>query len=164
VPLDLNETDPEKNPLLLPHVIDAPLTEKGVQQCLERRAMASKFNVELIIVSPLVRALQTAQITFGDHLPPNVDRRSNNNNNNNAVKWLAHEGCREELGLLLCNQRRPLSETKAEFPHVDFSHHSTLILKSIALISCRPTMAVDDAAARAPVGQSVRRDNNNNNI
>mmetsp|Transcript_9435 Transcript_9435/g.19549 ORF Transcript_9435/g.19549 Transcript_9435/m.19549 type:complete len:350 (-) Transcript_9435:48-1097(-) len=112
-PLDLSETDPEKNPLLLPHVIDAPLTEKGRNQCLEKKHQASKLNVELVIVSPLVRALQTAHITFADHLPNNSERN---------VKWVAHEGTREELGLLVCNQRRPLSQTKLEFPHVDFSY------------------------------------------
>ncbi len=33
-PLDLSETDPKKNPLLLPDIIDAPLTQKGKNQCL----------------------------------------------------------------------------------------------------------------------------------
>lgn len=112
VPLNLSETDPAKNPLLLPHVIDAPLTQKGVNQCQEQY-QANSHNlqgVERIIVSPLVRALQTAQITFGDHITPKE-----------KTVWTAHEGCREELGMLLCNKRRPMSETKVQFPHVDFS-------------------------------------------
>lgn len=112
-PLDLSETDPRKNPLLLPDITDAPLTQKGRDQCAERRAAASALTgIELIIMSPLIRCLQTAHITFEDHLPGNTPR---------GVKWMAHEGVREELGTLLCNKRRPLSETERLFPGVDFT-------------------------------------------
>lgn len=115
-PLDLSETDPKKNPLLLDHVIDAPLTQKGRDQCAEQRTTASTLEgVELVIMSPLVRALQTAHITFEDHLPYNTPRER-------EVKWMAHEGVREELGLLLCNKRRPLSETESDWPEVDYTH------------------------------------------
>jgi broad specificity phosphatase PhoE len=108
----LSETDPAKNPLLLPHVIDAPLTQKGINQCKQQYELNGNNlrGVERIIVSPLVRALQTAVFTFRDHVET-ID----------TTIWTAHEGCREELGMLLCNKRRPLSETKIEFPHVDFS-------------------------------------------
>ena len=67
----------------------------------------------MIIMSPLVRCLQIAHITFEHHLPHNTLRR---------VKWMAHEGVREELGMLLCNKRRPLSKTERLFPGVDFTH------------------------------------------
>lgn len=106
---DLSETDPEKNPLLRPDVIDAALTPKGRGQCAEQRDLASKLNVELVVMSPLLRTLQTAQLTFGDNLQ------------RNSVPWVANELIREELGSLLCNKRRPLSQTQPEFPHVDFS-------------------------------------------
>lgn len=111
--LDLSETDPTKNPLLLPNVIDAPLTQKGINQCKEQYESNAHnlYGVERIIVSPLVRALQTAEITFNGHITTE----------GTSTKWSAHEGCREELGMLLCNQRRPLSETKLQFPYVDFS-------------------------------------------
>ena len=110
----MSETDPRKNLLLLPNVIDAPLTQKGRDECAERRVAASVLEgVKLIIMSPLVRCLQTARITFEDHLPHNTLRR---------VKWMVHEGVREELGMLLCNKRRPLSKTKRLFPGVDFTH------------------------------------------
>ena len=69
------------------------------------------------MVSPLVRALETACITFEDHLPS----ASKRDDGEEGVRWIAHEGIREELGLLLCNQRRPLKETLLEFHHVDFS-------------------------------------------
>ena len=110
-PPDLAETDPKKNPLLLEHIVDAPLTQKGKDQCAAQRYVASKLDgVELIICSPLVRTLQTAHITFENHL----DCKN--------VKWIAHEGVREEFGTLLCNKRRPLSETRVQFPKVDYTY------------------------------------------
>lgn len=113
VPLDLSETDPKKNPLLLPSIIDAPLTQKGRDQCARQRSAAGQLDgVELVIVSPLTRALQTAHITFEDHLPYN----------SKGIKWIAHDGIREELGTLLCNKRRPLGETELEFPEVDYTY------------------------------------------
>ncbi len=120
IPIDLSETNPELNPLLLPDIIDAPLTDKGRNQCKEQRVDKSEYlgGVELIVVSPLVRALETACITFDDHLP---SKNEIGDDDDEGVRWIAHEGIREELGLLLCNQRRPLKETQLEFPHVDFS-------------------------------------------
>ena len=53
--------------------------------------------------------------------PSSSSTTTNNHQHQDEVKWIAHEGIREELGLLLCNQRRPLRETISEFPHVDFS-------------------------------------------
>ena len=128
IPLDLSETDPQLNPLLLPNIIDAPLTDKGRNQCKEQRIDKREYlgGVELIVVSPLVRALETACITFEDHLPSSNANSRHDGKVEEGVRWIAHEGIREELGLLLCNQRRPLNETLLEFPHVDFSllvHH-----------------------------------------
>lgn len=105
---NLDETDPAKNPMIRPEVQDPPLTELGRQQCAAQRPNASNFNPELVVVSPLHRAVQTAHITFADH-------------NDGCVPWVAHDGCREELGFLVINKRRPLVETMGEFPGVDFS-------------------------------------------
>ncbi|GAB4821611.1 hypothetical protein N2152v2_008657 [Parachlorella kessleri] len=38
-----------------------------------------------------------------------------------GIKFVAHELCRERLGPSQCDRRRPLSETRAAFPGVDFS-------------------------------------------
>lgn len=38
---------------------------------------------------------------------------------------IANEGCREELGWLVCNKRRKLSEIKADFPELDFPSDMT---------------------------------------
>ncbi len=121
--LDLSDMNPANNPLLLPNVIDAPLTDKGIAQCVEQRATISRResgavldNVDLIVSSPLVRCLQTAHITFADFFPNNDTIESRRD-----VKWIAHDGIREELGALLCNKRGPFSETKELFPMVDYT-------------------------------------------
>jgi len=85
--------------------MDSPLTESGREEAKSWRAEASLLCPELVVVSPLQRAVQTAQLTFADH---------------RDVCWVAHEGCREELGLLICNKLRPLSECKADFPSINF--------------------------------------------
>lgn len=78
---------------------------------MEQQSAASKLqNVELIVMSPLQRAIQTAQITF-DAFRTRED-----------VKWTLHEDLREELGLLMCNKRRSLSEIQQDFPLIDCSY------------------------------------------
>ncbi|KAL3939642.1 MAG: hypothetical protein SGBAC_005668 [Bacillariaceae sp.] len=106
---DIYHPDPNQNPFVKTELRDAPLTELGRSQCVDQRVnvQALGLNPELVIVSPLHRALLTAQLTFQDA----VDAK---------VPFVAHSGCREELGILTCNWRRPLSETVREFPNVDF--------------------------------------------
>jgi broad specificity phosphatase PhoE len=106
--VDIDSSDPDKNPFVHPEVLDAPLTALGRQEAIEKRSVAALMNPDLIIVSPLHRAIQTAHFSFADH--------------RSRVPWIAHEGCREDLGLLVCNKRRPLSQTKEEFPYIDFSY------------------------------------------
>ena len=115
-PVNLDDKNPATNPFLREEILDSPLTEKGRNECSNRRKEAAFLNPQAIIVSPLHRAIQTAMLSFADHLP--------NNTNGGAKKhipWVAHEGVREQMGLLLCNKRRALSQTKEEFPHIDFS-------------------------------------------
>jgi len=104
---DIYDTDPKRNPFVRSELADSPLTSLGRDQCLEKRQLANSLNPELIVVSPLHRAVQTAQLTFADFV--------------GDVRFVAHDLCREELGLLVCNKRRPLSETIREFPNVEFS-------------------------------------------
>lgn len=108
VPVDMDSTDPTKNPFLRPEILDSPLTETGRQQCAARRPEASLLSPELVVVSPLQRTIQTALLSFAHH------RRD-------GIPWMAHEGCREELGLLVCNKRRSLSEIQQDYPHIDYS-------------------------------------------
>lgn len=105
--LDVYDTDPKKNPFVRPEMVDAPLTELGREQCKAQRPNAAALRPEVVIVSPLHRALQTAQISFTDF--------------RGKIPFIAHEALREELGLLVCNKRRPLSETMEDYPSIDFS-------------------------------------------
>jgi broad specificity phosphatase PhoE len=106
--IDIEDTDPSKNPFIREETLDSPLTEKGRLECAARRNQAALLKPEVIIVSPLHRAIQTSMLSFADHV-------------DTGVKWIAHEGAREQLGWLQCNKRRPLASTKLEFPNVDFS-------------------------------------------
>jgi len=93
---------------------DAGLTGKGVDQCTKLRreltCMSHPLDCELVVVSPLTRALQTARLSVG------------------SVKFaesqpmmVATDLCRERITNCPADSRRPLSVLKTEFPEVDFS-------------------------------------------
>jgi broad specificity phosphatase PhoE len=105
---NIDDNDPTVNPFVRSDIYDSPLTSKGRQEAANQRIHASKLSPEVIIVSPLHRAIQTALISFSDHL-------------DQGTKFIAHDGCREQLGLLTCNRALPLSQTRLEFPQIDFS-------------------------------------------
>lgn len=104
---DIDDPNPDINPFVKPEIQDSPLTHKGRQEAALQRPTASQLKPEVVIVSPLHRAIQTALITFADHY-------------DDGVPFVAHEGCREQLGLLTCNKALPLSQTVADFPQVNF--------------------------------------------
>ena len=104
---DVYLNDVKSNPFLRSEIVDSPLTELGREQCRSQKDLASRLSPEVIIVSPLCRAINTALITFGTF--------------RGRVPFIAHDGCREELGLLKCNKRKCLSETILDYPDVDFS-------------------------------------------
>lgn len=79
-------------------LIDSELTEKGKQQCQAKRHIP--LPVELVVVSPLRRTLETAFLLFrGRH-----------------DKFLVHDLARERFGEFTCDQRRTLSENRAWKP------------------------------------------------
>jgi broad specificity phosphatase PhoE len=108
---DIFSSDPAINPWIRPEIVDSPLTELGKRQCEGQRAVASLLKPEVMVVSPLLRAVQTAKLSFADY--------------ETTGPWIAHEGCREELGWLVCNKRRKLSEIKADFPKLQFPSDMT---------------------------------------
>ena len=110
--IDIDDPNPDTNPFVKDEIQDSPLTFQGREEAKARRIQASMLSPELIIASPLQRALQTAVLSFADHIHPNTSR---------PIPFIAHEGCREQLGFLTCNKALPLSQTKADFPQVDFS-------------------------------------------
>jgi broad specificity phosphatase PhoE len=115
---DIFSKDPAVNPWRRPEIVDSPLTETGKIQCEQQRDIASKLAPEVMIVSPLLRAVQTAKLSFVDYAAP-VDHATSTTTDS-IIPWIAHEGCREELGWLTCNKRRPLSKIKIDFPELQF--------------------------------------------
>lgn len=102
-------TSSDNNPYTKPELLDPPLTEKGRQQALALQGKVMKLShpPELILLSPLCRALQTGLIVF-----EKLRGKS---------QFLAMEWLREETGVHICDRRRPVSQQVAEFPQVNFS-------------------------------------------
>merc|ERR1719401_2518907 len=76
---------------------DAVLTEEGRQQCLA--AVPDAPSVDLVVVSPLRRCLETAFLLFGI--------------GGEVPRFVVHELCRERYGQFTCDVRRPMSENRA---------------------------------------------------
>lgn len=121
-----------KGMMSAPELSDAHLTPKGEEQAkllgkALRRGGHLK-NVELVIVSPLSRALQTACIalegTTVHHLAmqsaqecTNAQLRSTDDKN----KFIVVENLREMIDEKPCERRREINELEEEFPRCDFS-------------------------------------------
>lgn len=92
---------------------DSRLTQLGVSQAqaLERKLSSSPIPMEVVIVSPLSRTLQTAFHLF----PKGI---------HNTPPLVAIETCRERFGVYPCDRRRQRSIISKEFPRVDFSEIS----------------------------------------
>ena len=106
-------------------LFDARLSEKGATQAAQLRDMLAvrpsggrPFTAfDLVLVSPLTRACETAHIIFGNSpgsmfhgavvVPP--------------PRILVWEECRERYGRYVCDARRTVAELEAEFPHLDWS-------------------------------------------
>lgn len=86
--------------------IDAPLTAEGQTQASNISAQVSKFKPELIVASPLTRAIQTAKLATSS-LPD--------------VPLTVTPLCSERLGCS-CDIGTPISVMEKRFPDVDFSH------------------------------------------
>eukprot|EP00282_Hemiselmis_andersenii_P006057 CAMPEP_0114172222 /NCGR_PEP_ID=MMETSP0043_2-20121206/35138_1 /TAXON_ID=464988 /ORGANISM="Hemiselmis andersenii, Strain CCMP644" /LENGTH=251 /DNA_ID=CAMNT_0001270039 /DNA_START=258 /DNA_END=1010 /DNA_ORIENTATION=+ len=81
---------------------DPELTAEGRRQVASQKSLSSQLPVDLVLVSPLRRTLETASGLFGKH--PNM---------------VAVEELRESV-TESCNIRLPVSELKKAYPHVDF--------------------------------------------
>jgi len=88
---------------------DAPLTPIGLEQSKQLALTVDNLILppEIVVVSPLRRAIQTAELGF----------RANRKD----LPFVATELARERVSLHTCDGRRPLSEIKADFPFVDFA-------------------------------------------
>jgi broad specificity phosphatase PhoE len=95
--------------------IDAELTPLGEQQARDLRASTVKLLPELLIVSPMRRAVSTGLIAFDDHVNgrlPGVSTR---------LPVVALEACHEHAGRHTCDKRLPTLDLAARYPEVDFS-------------------------------------------
>lgn len=93
---------------------DAELTHAGENQCYALRGKidrnmivdpTSRLHVDLVVVSPLRRCLQTADIIFG---PGKSSARPD------LKQFLVHDLCRERFGEFYCDKRNPLSENRKD--------------------------------------------------
>ncbi|MFO1147363.1 MAG: histidine phosphatase family protein [Alsobacter sp.] len=88
-----------------PGHIDARLTELGRRQAAEAAARLAQEHVDLVIASPLTRALQTAEIIFGSRGVP------------------IHVTCKHRERLeSTCDVGRSPALLKQDYPHLAFDH------------------------------------------
>ena len=90
----------------IPATIDSPLTQEGHLQSIELgQSWPRKKEIELVLVSPLTRTLETCMNIFGD---TNIPIES-------------HEFLREyPIGEDTCNKRSSLTLLKNKYPKIDF--------------------------------------------
>ena len=92
----------------LPEVTDSPLTQNGIKQADLLRRTFDK-DIDLILVSPLSRALQTAHIVFGQ----------------SDIPIICEEFLREyPLGHQTCNKRSDIEVMKIQYPRIQFNIES----------------------------------------
>lgn len=87
---------------------DAELTSIGQQQAADLSERCSATPPELVVVSPMRRATQTAAIAF------------------ESLRWkagmfMAHEAAHEHGGKHTCDKRLSVTELEETFPFVDYS-------------------------------------------
>ncbi|CAF2108013.1 unnamed protein product [Brassica oleracea var. botrytis] len=102
---------------LSPKLFDAPLSPKGVQQVSEQHKQILESGllntIELVITSPLRRAMETAVGIFRGHKDINLSH--------NFPPIVALELCRERMGLYPCDRRESISTRRICFPEIDFT-------------------------------------------
>jgi broad specificity phosphatase PhoE len=90
----------------IPLTIDSPLTQEGHLQSIELgQSWQNKKKIELVLVSPLTRTLETCMNIFGD----------------TEIPIISQEFLREyPIGEDTCNKRSSLSLLKNRFPKIEF--------------------------------------------
>ncbi|XXG49041.1 hypothetical protein AAC387_Pa02g3329 [Persea americana] len=122
---------------LSPALFDAHLTPLGWEQVGNLRKHVRECGltqrIDLVIVSPLLRTMQTAVGVFGGEdyvngvdVPPLMIANAGNSEHPaisslNCPPFLAVETCREHLGVHPCDKRRSITEYGPLFPAIDFS-------------------------------------------
>lgn len=88
----------EQCPYMLPAIQDPSLTAIGREDAKGIRSRGNTIKPELLVTSPMRRAAETILVGF-----PNV-----------SVPIVAHEGCREQLGVFICDKRSDLTDYKED--------------------------------------------------
>lgn len=102
------------------NVLDPDLTQDGIKQCEELKNKI-KFNdfdnfnnlnnlnikIDLIVVSPLTRTLETCSIVFNEHI--------------GKVSFICLEDVREQINKL-CHKRKKKEILKKKYEFIDFSN------------------------------------------
>ncbi|KAG5251086.1 phosphoglycerate mutase protein [Salix suchowensis] len=131
------EGEKDNNAYLSEELFDAHLTPLGWRQVdnLRKHVYECGVNkkIELVIVSPLLRTMQTAVGVFGGerymdgiNAPPLMVENAGKSNHPaisslHSPPFIAVELCREHLGVHPCDRRRSISEYRSIFPAIDFS-------------------------------------------
>ncbi|KAK1740234.1 hypothetical protein QTG54_009184 [Skeletonema marinoi] len=122
-PIDFDSADPNLNPVVRPEFLDPPLTALGMQQCSSQRDLCNSLSPDLVIVSPMLRCIQTAKLSFRDHV--------------STVPWVSHEGCREELVYWLVTNVDLLQISRQIIPR------STLMILNTMRMCCGMNMVIE---------------------
>ena len=90
----------------IPLTIDSPLTQEGHLQSIELgQSWQNKKEIELVLVSPLTRTLETCMNIFGD----------------TEIPIISQEFLREyPIGEDTCNKRSSMTSLNNRFPKIEF--------------------------------------------
>ncbi|CAK9051384.1 unnamed protein product [Durusdinium trenchii] len=89
-------------------IVDPPLTCLGIQDAKDLWPKAKTLKPELLVVSPLKRASETIMIGFKEAIQQ-------------GVPLMAHDACREQFGVHVCDRRGTRTDYAERWPHVDVS-------------------------------------------
>ena len=112
--------------------LDSPLTEHGRQQArsISDRLAPMRKHIELVVSSPLSRALETANLALPPTPSSSCDHHNNSSNGPDdttepIINRICYEGFREINGVLRNAQRRSLSQLRENFPDWNFDNLSS---------------------------------------
>jgi len=109
---------------------DTKLTQNGRKQAIDLRSKLTHLGIEMVVVSPFTRTLETAKLVFlndsNSHELSANETISNSPSSNGEIKTtsaplVALEHIREHCGTYPCDQRQPIRVYQKQYPMVDFS-------------------------------------------
>jgi broad specificity phosphatase PhoE len=131
--------------------LDAELTPFGIADAQRKgvEPLAAELAkgmppIDRVVVSPLSRAIQTAQHFFGE---PSLALA--------PTPFTTFELCRETLGVHTCDKRRTLSELRRKFPDVNFDYKAAITDEQDAL--WQPEHRETDAETRARAREFLKQ-------